>query len=425
MPINIGPGGKFYATGGAKTLPLNLIANGGSLFDDFETTTSWTLGGSGAVRATNTSEYKQGTQAVKLTAGSGVNSFLQKNVSLNLTGDWQQIRYWAYVHDAIANYSATQVNYLRLYSSLGDKSWWIFQTKGAIQNTGWRLQTCCKSLATIQNGAPTWSIVTMAFYCTPAAAQTPSVTFDDMRIGVRAHPCIMWRFDDGYASQYTEAYGYMRRYNMRGTLFQIGSWIDAATRVTHQQLQEMQAAGWVIGNHTRSSNSLTGEANQAAQEAQLANGKTDLEAWGLTGGLYVAYPQGQWNADTLTSMTNIGARLGWTTIGASYTDGSTQYPPTVLPWTHAYNEIGICNVDNTVSLATMKTRIDNAIAAGAVISPLFHSIGTGGNSWTVADFRALVDYVAAKARQGLITPITIDDYYKLSLGSATVPEVVR
>jgi hypothetical protein len=40
---------------------------------------------------------------------------------------------------------------------------------------------------------------------------------------------------------------------------------------------------------------------------------------------------------------------------------------------------------------------------------------------TFANFYALIDYIATKWRAGLIHPITIDDYYNLSLGPVTIP----
>ena len=63
------------------------------------------------------------------------------------------------------------------------------------------------------------------------------------------------RFDDGTISQYTEAFKYMEKYRMSGTIYVIGRQVAKSNKkmreyIDLQKLREMQSAGWEIGYHS-------------------------------------------------------------------------------------------------------------------------------------------------------------------------------
>lgn len=74
---------------------------------------------------------------------------------------------------------------------------------------------------------------------------------------------ISLRFDDGTISQYTEAFEYMRKYKMPGTIYIIGKHIQKMEKYHKQsrgsyrpgylnlkKVREMQSTGWEIGYHS-------------------------------------------------------------------------------------------------------------------------------------------------------------------------------
>jgi peptidoglycan/xylan/chitin deacetylase (PgdA/CDA1 family) len=400
-----------------QTLPQNLLTASGTLWEDFETAGDWTPA-AGTVVA-STSEFKTGVMSMKLTSNPGVAASMTRTVNWDMSGDWQQLRFWMYLHNTtLSDYATNNTIMVKLYTNAFSdwyQAWW---QQSFMHHSGWNLFTVPKNYFKVGGGSPSWAnpIVRLRFGVTATSGKVAEVSFDDFEVGYTAIPAVMLRFDDGNATQYIEAFSYMKQSNIRGTLYQIGSWIDVKPYITSSQLIEMQAAGWTIGNHTHAHSDLP-TLSEADQEIAIASGKADLDALGLTGGRYVGYPQGHWNANTRTAMTHLGILTGASVQGSTAQTG-TPYPPIVLPSSDLFN-IGCTDINSSVPLSTAKAYIDEAIKAGTVISPLFHSIGIGGTSWTVADFRSFIDYIASKRTQ--IIPITIDDLYKLTLGQVNVP----
>jgi len=401
-----------------QTLAHNLLTTSGTLWEDFENAGDWTPA-AGTVAA-NTSEFKTGSISMKLTSNPELAANMTRTVNWDMSGNWQQLRFWMYLHNAtLSDYAIDNTIMVKLYTTAFTnwyQAWW---QRSFIHHSGWNLFTVPKNYFKVGGGSPSWEdqIVRLRFVVTGASGKVVEVSFDDFEVGYRGIPAVMVRFDDGYASQYKEAFSYMKTRNIRGTLYQIGNWIDGGVPyITSAQLLEMQAAGWTIGNHTHTHPDLI-TLSETEQEIAIANGKADLDALGLTGGRYVGYPQGHWNTDTRTAMTNLGMLTG-ASVQLSTAQTETPNPPIVLPSSDLFN-IGCTSIDNSVPLSMAKAYIDEAITAGTVISPLFQSIGTGGTSWSVADFQALIDYIASKKTQ--ITPITIDDLYKLTVGPVSVP----
>jgi peptidoglycan/xylan/chitin deacetylase (PgdA/CDA1 family) len=57
-------------------------------------------------------------------------------------------------------------------------------------------------------------------------------------------------FDDGHASDYTEAFPALRELGMRATFFVVPTLVDTPGYVTWSQLREMVAAGMEVGSHS-------------------------------------------------------------------------------------------------------------------------------------------------------------------------------
>jgi len=57
-------------------------------------------------------------------------------------------------------------------------------------------------------------------------------------------------FDDGDASNYTEAFPVLREHGMRATFFIVPTLVDTPGHVTWEQLREMVSAGMEVGSHS-------------------------------------------------------------------------------------------------------------------------------------------------------------------------------
>lgn len=222
------------------------------------------------------------------------------------------------------------------------------------------------------------------------------------RIGV----CV--QFDDGYSSAYTQAYAYMKTKNVRGTLFMITDKIDSAGYVTTTQTQEMYADEWDVASHGKTGIPLTGM-TQAQQEAELGGAITALDTLGFTrSSRHHAYSGGTFDGNTPAAMAAVGMLTGRTVV----TDTDSIYPIT-----NAY-EIGKRIVlGNLTTLASAKAAVDTAYSQGATIIIYGHKLAAtaeDGNTWAIADFQALIDYI-------LTLPIfflTVSELY--TLNTATV-----
>jgi len=268
-------------------------------------------------------------------------------------------------------------------------------------------------------GGAVWTdpIVRVRFQIAGATGKAPSVSFDSLCFGATGVPCVMLGFDDGYTSQYN-ALKFMQHYRMRGTLAVETQLVGAGNHVTVAHLQELDAAGHAMANHTNSGTDLSTLA-EAAQEAQISGGKTVLDGWGLTRcSNYVVYPSGGYNNNTRTAMANLGMLVGRSGDPDIRNGG---YIPVCLPNSDLYG-IGSQRIDSTTGLATAKSYIDQCIQDGMVLVLHFHDIG-GANDMTVADFRNFVDYVRAKALAGLVNVITMDDFYNLRASAVRVPRI--
>jgi len=296
---------------------------------------------------------------------------------------------------------------------------WTYQLKVGEFLAGWNLVNMPKADFTIVNSGD-WTQPFQRIWFTTAAkaGKTVNASFDGLYYGALGIPMVLFTYDDAYASAYTEAYTYMKQYGMRGTHFVTTDWVDDPTNITHEQLQEMYAYGWDICNHTTDHTDLT-TLTEAQQETMLAAATAQLDAWGFTrSSKYVAYPGGTWNTNTMTAMANLGMLAGRAVVPYA---GGGRVP--MLPPYHIYQLEGQqLGTPSGIDLATSLAAVDDAIAQKTNLIFFSHDIGAV-NQVTVADHRALVDYVFIKARQGFIYVGTINDYYKLTQGSWAVRRI--
>lgn len=213
-------------------------------------------------------------------------------------------------------------------------------------------------------------------------------------------PGVVITFDDGRPSNYTEAFAYMNAAGLVGTIYAITSVIGTPGFMTVEQLQEVDAAGWDIGNHTATHPNLDGM-TQSQIEDEFTTAMNSLNGWNLSrASKHVAYPfgVGAYSQVVENAMVASGMLTGRTTQ-KFYSNG---YPWLELPG------YPIPSSDNA---STVEAWITAGMAANCVVFLLIHQItDTPGTwDWSITNFQALVDWLVANH----IPTYTISEIYDM------------
>lgn len=124
---------------------------------------------------------------------------------------------------------------------------------------------------------------------------------------------VLITFDDGYVSNYTLAYPILKANKQKAAVFVITNNIDKNKgSMTSKQLKEMDANGFRVENHTDNHEKLADYA-YANQLAIITKSKTALEKLLGRKVMYLAYPCGSYNSNTIKASHVAGINLGITT----------------------------------------------------------------------------------------------------------------
>jgi peptidoglycan/xylan/chitin deacetylase (PgdA/CDA1 family) len=397
----------FPSFTGYEELPQNLLTNTGTLIEDFETIGDWTATtGSVADDAVN---YVTGTHSVASTSASGTNCEFQKTVNYDMSAFGRGMLY--YKLDPISYGDMPSVKFS---SDSGFANYIRYKIKCTPIPMGkWDAMHFHQAGMITDGTSPDLSAI-IRFRCRQVAqaGETPVVNFDGLYLGMAGVPTFCIEFSDGRADHYTAA-KYMSAHNMRSDLSIVTNLVGDSGRITWAQLRELEAEGHCIVNQTFDHTSLA-TLTEAQQEAELTDARDDGIANGIWVGShaddwrYMSYPNGSWNANTLTAFDNVGMRLGWNEIGNSTMYGMPFAQKYMLPETHL--TIGM-------SIGTITGLIDEAIAGGMLLMVIIENMGA--ESITLDTFYQMVDYLVTKRSQ--IYTVTADDLYKAQTRSIIVP----
>ena len=399
------------------TLPQNLLLSPGTLLEDFETIGDWTANAHG-IAAANTTQFLSGTQSIKLTDNDTSQVSMEKTVNLDMSSSWERLYFRFYSHDPITDWGSNSLQIYLGNNSSYSNAYRKYITTGNLdhnQNMWTSFYVHKTEFEKVGSGSWASAIVRLQLrFGGAASGKTPSVSFDSLYTGNKGIPAVCLTFDDGTVTQYTSCFSYMEPRGIRGTLWAIGSYVDSGDPyLTHQQIQEMAGYGWIIGNHTYTHTDLT-TLTEAQQETEILNCNNALLGWGLSKGVkYLCLVNGNSNANTNTAMTNQGIVCARSTRG-----WDLNAIRLALPFYDLYRIPS--DTSTGQSIATLTGLIDLAITCGYICTIHLHRVGDTDIS--VADFQTLIDYIYTKWKAGLIYPITIDDYYKLTLGPVKVPK---
>ncbi|MEW5803132.1 MAG: polysaccharide deacetylase family protein [bacterium] len=391
-----------------SALPQNYAVQDGILFEDFESLAPWPkISGNGNIEA-NTSQFRTGTQSMKMSVTTPGSFLLTRKTFpplLDLSSVNKLMHFWFYLHTnpttTIHHISATFYNYFEgVPSRYFSLNWWPEKIR-----SGWNHAVIHRDdWALTGNPAPDWnSIYVFEFKVIAAAGQTASVSFDEVRHSMEQLPRCVIAFDDACETVYTEGYAYMHPRGVRGTIYVAPALIGTAGYCTLAHLEEMYSNGWALANHSYTHPGfpyyLTG-LTRSQIESELSRCSQWLNDHGFTRAAHhLAYPGGYFNDDVFAALDSTGMYTGRSTLRFLQT----------VPVDN-YKILGSQTLDNTLSLAAAKSLwIDAALKrqSSAFLHGHILDAVAGPNTWAIADFRALIDYITACG----IKCVTIDEWY--------------
>jgi peptidoglycan/xylan/chitin deacetylase (PgdA/CDA1 family) len=381
------------------------ISNPGTLLDGFEDVNDWTVSGTGATAANDTSIFKFGNQSIKVNATNGNETDLRKSgLSLDLSSA-DNFSFWVYVHD---DPNKLHTFYHCITSTTNWSKCFYHYCYGPSFAKGWNYIVWPKSLYT-NAGGDSWSntMVKMAFEVTPFTGQSVSASFDDLRTDAEGKAKVIIAFDDGSDGQINKAYPIMAGNGQRGAAFVISSSIGISERMTLANLTTLRDAGWDISNHTATHKNLT-LVSQEEMEADIDGGYDWLVANGfINTAKFFAYPYGGYNDAVV-------AKVKERHVLARGPGGITYAHFWIQNYYDLQFKLNCYGVTNTTSVATVEAQINGAIESGGLLILVFHQIvdsdATAGQYLT-ADFQIISNYLKTKQDAGLLEVITFSDYY--------------
>lgn len=373
----------------------------GTLLEDFENVADWTITTGTAVN--DTTVVQTGSKSLKLTSGVGTHCYATKTISADLASAGR-VELWVYI-PVLADVASVQV----ILSN--DSGFTNFYSRSpATLHEGWNSLLLGRSQWGV-TGSPSWhaTFVRLRVRVNANASATAVAYFDALRYGGASRPKAIVSADDGWATQHTEMFAYMRRYGFRGSLYLIKQRINTAGYLTTAQIQEMYDAGWDVLNHTDNHVNLRDDlTTQAEVEAELGACRDWIVANGWSrrrGELHVAYPQGGYDTSkVLPAMTALGMVTGRTTVNRTQAH-VIDHHQLLTRQAHAY----------TASQATYRGYVDKAIEDGGCVQLNYHKIEANGTSdadteCDQSQFRDMIDYLDAKRAH--IDVITFLDWYE-------------
>jgi peptidoglycan/xylan/chitin deacetylase (PgdA/CDA1 family) len=405
------------------------------LLEAFQNTADWTQGGGPTTFALDSTPYGATnpppllpypqTQGIKVVTASGVAMTATKTVNLDLSAGFRSIRLWTYSWDA--NSAGTPTINVRLATDSGVTNYFGATKNGGnvsgFSSTGgaWNMWTFIPA-DFIPTGTPSWSspIIRLQMRISPGASNVATYTLALLTIEYQQpQPVVLFVFDDCHQSIYKLAYPYMRARGIRGTVFHVHTLADTLPYMSTSWLQELDAAGWDIGNHTEDhTNWFTSSLTTAQMQTEVTSCQTWLNSLGLTrASAHVAYPAGEAanngaGANAFLAMSNAGMLSGRSTNNLN-----RQSLPVAAPyyWGNVYS------LGNTITFAAAKTQLSTYMSFGGVLAILTHVLidpASTSTQWTPSDFYKLVDYVVAQN----IPCVTISEFWRLQQGqSVAVP----
>lgn len=384
-----------------QSLPQEYVTKAGIIFEDFENLADWT----GVTNGTLSDDYqnfKTGTKSLKLshTYGAGTYAFATKTISTQFSDKSECLHLWVYLDIA-----APILIYL---SSTTDFSKYFLYNASITTHQGWNHIAIGREQWS-NTGGESWSNTMIRMRIRVQAnmsGQTVNASFDSISTDAVGIPKCLVVFDDAKITAYTEGYSYMDVKKIKGTIYTIPKNVGKVDYMSLSQLIEAYNKGWAISNHTYNHVNLTTLATEEDVKKEISQGTDWLTVNGFSrSALHLAYPFGGYNDTVLNSVKALNLKTARCSVGGSL--GKLQATPV-----DDVHQLTILNLGYTVTIATAKALLDNAIQTGSTVIYLAHNLVNTtpavDEDWAVSDFRTLIDYIS----QRKIDSLTIDEWFE-------------
>jgi peptidoglycan/xylan/chitin deacetylase (PgdA/CDA1 family) len=222
---------------------------------------------------------------------------------------------------------------------------------------------------------------------------------------------VSFTFDDGLTSALTQAAPVLQKYGMAGTNYVTTGCIgtngtcaadEGASYMNWDQVRQLQNTyGWEIGSHT-ANHPLMSELSAQAQEQELVTSKQTLAAQGIDAKNF-ATPYGDYNQTTLaTAAKYYESHRGFWDI-----DKNT--------WPYNDYTIKVMQVQYPVTVASVKTAVDQAAANKQWLVLVFHDVQPSASTdpddyeYSTSNLDNIAAYVKARQDAGAIKAIRVDE----------------
>jgi hypothetical protein len=221
---------------------------------------------------------------------------------------------------------------------------------------------------------------------------TTSATFDNIH-AVRdaiTGGVVSLRFDDSYASIYTEAFPRMEKYGFPGIAATITGLIqeNRTSLVCLSDLHEMHEAGWDIISHCHSNGGRLDNKNELERRYELAESKLWLLENGFEPGCdYIALPNHAWDNEVIELVKFYFEGCMTHTGGHEVIPPSDPYKIIVMP------------IQWDTDVKDVKCWIDECVKNDAWLVLLFHNLEDYPDKYTEYDpddFQEILDYLYEK-----------------------------
>lgn len=270
---------------------------------------------------------------------------------------------------------------------------------------GWNTISLDRQTTSTVGGAPvlTTPFQRVRFRLQFNAGVTGTIYIGPLLYNQHNRPKVIFTFDDqAWASQYSSGFVYMRDRAVVGSHAVETSIVKAGNGVTLPNLLEMNALGWSFHNHTHTHPDLT-TLDEAGLISEIGTAQDYLNQWGLTNGRDTfVYPFGATN-DFVESVLQ---RFG-------YRQGAIVRAQIEKHWDGLESPFRINRQDTGGNvLATLTTRIDQAVKWGGYAAFLTHDIAVGatGAQTELSVFQGLVNYALRLRDANVLDIITLQEF---------------
>jgi hypothetical protein len=210
------------------------------------------------------------------------------------------------------------------------------------------------------------------------------------RVPVPETPTVVFMFDDGNDTDYTEAMPYLAQYSYPAITYINTDTVGAEGNLDETQLDQLAAEGWLVGSHTADHTDL-GDAEPEEIERTVRKAQQWLRERGFTeGARHFAYPYGSVDEQAIEIVSRFhdtGRAGGWQPIA---------YP----------SNLQLIPGDGELIVPEASKLLDQTVQYGGTLCLFYHGLRTDE---TIEQFREVVDEVHRRDQAGELRVVRLDD----------------